>query len=231
MDVIASRVTKHPLLQDMNYEDIISMTVDVLRQVKVPASYVEKSCYKNIEEFKAEIPLEALNIRSVDYVDDIGNLVAMVKASDTRAKHISKTAAKTNNNTYHYTYFLNNNRIHCNVEEGKVFIIYDTLELDSEGLPMIPDNISLIKAIENYIKASAFRVYADLGKITRETIDYYEREYMWYMGQAQTSFQGFINEDDLEAFLADFKRIFQLEASHKYRNRYNSTRDIRYNRG
>ena len=169
MDVIASRVTKHPLLQDMNYEDIISMTVDVLRQVKIPASYVEKSCYKNIEEFKAEIPLEALNIRSVDYVDDIGNLVAMVKASDTRAKHISKTAAKTNNNTYHYTYFLNNNRIHCNVEEGKVFIIYDTLELDSEGLPMIPDNISLIKAIENYIKASAFRVYADLGKITRET--------------------------------------------------------------
>jgi len=214
----------------MNYEDIISFTVDVLRQIKIPSSYVEKSCYKTIVEFKAELPLEALNIKSVDYVVSVGNLTAMVKASDTRAKHISKTADRGLNNTYKYTYSLNNNRVHCNVEEGMVFIIYDTLKLDDDGLPMIPDNISLIKAIENYIKATAFRVHADLGKITRETIDYYEREYMWYVGQAQTSFQGFINEDDLEAFLSDFKRIFQLENSHKYRNRYNSTRDIRYNK-
>lgn len=225
IDVIANRITKHPLLKNINYEDILDYTVDVLRLVNVPRSYEEQSCYKNIVEYKALIPDTALNVKSVDIVIS-GNAIPMTKSTDTHQAQHERLPNQIDSGRYTYT--LNGNMIHTNVKEGIVFVVYDTLKCDTNGLPMIPDNISLIKAIENYIKVQVFTVLVDLQKINQNALHRAEQEYSWYIGKAQTDFQGFENEDSIETFLSNFKRMFDLQRSHKDRFKYDSNRELKY---
>lgn len=228
IDVIASRILKHPLLKDMNYEDIIDHTVDVLRLIGTPRSYVEKSCYKNIIDYKALLPDDCLNVKSVDLISN-GHAYPMVIATDARNTQLDKLQNKIYSGRYSYT--LNNNMVHTNCEEGLAFLIYDSLKCDENGLPMIPDNIPLIKAIENYIKVQVFTVLVDLDKLRANSLDRAEQEYSWYIGKAQSQFQGFQNDDDLESFLSDFKRLFLLNNTHGSRHRYNVNKELRYKNG
>jgi hypothetical protein len=226
MDVIANRILKHPLLKDMNYEDIISHTVDVLRLVNVPATYEEGSMYRDIIEYKAKLPQDNMNLKTVDYVRGNSH-VPMVIATDSLNNHLEKLPSERNNRAA-YTYTVNGGMIHTNQETGRIFITYDQLKCGPEGIPMIPDSVSLIKAIENYIKVQVFSVLVDLQKMGGASLQRAEQEYSWYIGKAQTEFQGFMNEDDLESFLRDFKRLFIENTNHKERNMYNVNREVKF---
>ena len=226
IDVITSRILKHPLLKDLNYEDIISYTVDVLRLVNMPRSYVEKSCYLNIVDYKAKLPNDNLNIKTVDYIQG-GYPNPMTIATDSLHNHMDKLTNKARNTSV-LTYTIDYEMIKTNQESGVLFITYNTLQCDKDGLPMIPDNVALIKAIENYIKVQVFSVLVDLQKINRESLNRAEQEYCWYIGKAQTSYQGFLNEDDMESFLNDFKRLFIQNNTHGQRHMYNVNKELRY---
>ena len=129
-----------------------------------------------------------------------------------------------------YTYTLNNGAIHTNQEDGQVFIVFDGFGCDKEGFPLIPDSMSLILAIENYIKWMVFSVFLDLGKISSSSVDRAEQQYNWYIGKAQTEFQGFQNDDELESFLRDWKRQFSQDKNHRSRGMYRNIREQRYKR-
>lgn len=119
-DVIASRILKHPLMKDMNYEDIISHIVDVLRLVNVPRAYEENSCYRNIVDFKAALPSDRLNIKSVDLIIS-GYPTPMVLATDTKSTQIDKIKYPVFSGRYTYT--PNADRLHTNCETGMVFVV------------------------------------------------------------------------------------------------------------
>lgn len=225
MDTIANKVMKHPLLKDINYEDIIAHTVEVLRLVKVPGVYEEESCFREIMEFKAKLPSDNLNLKTVDYVRGTQH-VPMVIATDSLQKHLHKLAPSRNNHSA-YTYTVNGGMIHTNKESGTLFITYEQLKCDDNGVPMIPDSMALSKAIENYIKQEVFAVMVDLGKIGPGSLARAEREYAWYIGKAQTEYQGFQNEDDTESFLRDFKKLFIESTNHKERHMYNVNREVK----
>lgn len=225
LDVIASRVKKHPLLKDMNPEDIISDTVDVLLLCGCTLAYEECAKYLNIVDYKVAIPKDNLNIKSVDLVKNKNN-IPMLAATDTLHNHINKLKNK-NRNTSTYTYSINRNFIKTNQKSGEIFIVYDKLVTGEDGLPLIPDNVSLRKAIEFYIKSQRFQVFADLGKMPQSSADKAEQEYNWYIGKAQSDFQGFQNDDELETFIRQFNRLFDQNKSMGDRNMYEVNREIR----
>lgn len=225
INTIAARVTKHPLLKDLNLEDIIDHTVDVLRLVNIPKTYVEKSCYKNVIDYKAAIPTESLKIVSVDHVSNNSHLTPMVQSTDTHQAVLEKLPTVIGSGAL--TYKQASDRIHTNFKDGLVFIVYESLECDKDGIPKIPDNISLMKAIENYIKVQVFSPMVDMQKLNQNALHRAEQEYSWYIGKAQTDFQGFDNDDSKETYLSDFKRMFDNVRTHKDRHRYNSNRELR----
>lgn len=230
MDIVASRVTRHPLLKDMNYEDIIAYTLDVLKLAAVPRSYEEKGEYIDVEEYRARLPLNCLNVKTVDFIDGDDMLIPMVMATDSLHNHIHKMPsdnAKKRNECV-YTYTLNGDRIYINQEEGRLFVTYDTIKCGDDGFPMIPDSTALRLAIENWIKFNVFSVYEDLGKISGRAVEKAEQQYSWYIGKAQAEFQGFINDDDMESFLRDFKRLFIINKDHHTRGMYKVLREQRY---
>lgn len=228
IDVVANRIMKHPLLKDVNYEDIISHAVDVLRLVNVPASYEEAGSYHEIIEYKAKLPDDNLNLKTVDYINYSGNSTPMVLATDSLNNHHSKLNKNRIAGQSVLTYTINGGMIQTNQETGRIFITYDQLKCGPDGFPMIPDSVPLIKAIENYIKIQAFTVMVDLNKMAGASLQRVETEYSWYIGKAQTEFQGFVNEDDTESFLRDFKKLFIENTNHKERNMYNVNREVRY---
>ncbi len=225
IDVIANRIMKHPLMKSLNYEDIIDHTVDVLRLSNVPGQYVEESCYVSIEEYKARIPKNNLNVKAVDFISG-ENHIPMVIATDGLQVQLGSVKSGRGSSGV-MTYSLHNGMIHTNKESGELFVVYDTLKCGEDGIPMIPDSTSLLKAIENYIKIQVFSVLVDLGKLGPGSLQRVETEYAWYMGKSQTEFQGFKNDDDTESFLRDFKRLMIENTNHKERNMYNVSRERR----
>jgi hypothetical protein len=225
IDTVVARMLRHPLIKDVNYDDLISHAIDVLRLLHVPGQLVENSCYKDVVEYKAALPEESLNLKAVDCIKNKQH-IPMLMSRHTAHNHISKMPSG-NSNTSEYTYTLNNGMINTNIKSGEIFIIYDAFKTDERGFPMIPDSMALIKAIENYIKVQVFSVLVDLQKISQASLQRAEQEYSWYIGKAQTEFQGFQNDDHVETFLRSFTKMFTDYKAHGSRHKYEVNRELK----
>lgn len=211
IDVIANKIYKNPLLKDMNFEDIIDHALSVVRIAKVPGVYVEESCVKNVVDHKAMIPKTALNIKKVYHVSGRNN-IPMVMSSDSSFNQIDGRTDEKQRATL--TYSVNNNMITTAARSGVIKVIFDTIKTDEDNIPMIPDSEALIMAIEAKIKFEVYSVLSDLGKISDRAVNRAETDYSWYIGKAQSEFQGFTNEDDMEGFINGWKRTFITSGEH-----------------
>lgn len=217
LDVIANKIYKNPLLKDVNYEDIIDFALSVIKIAKVPGVYVEESCYKDVVDYKAAIPKNALNIKTVDYCSG-DSLTSMVKSSDSLSKQVDKIRTGRYNDQFtKQTYNINNQIIKTSFCDGKIFITFDTIKVDDDNIPMIPDSEALLRAVEAYIKMQVYTILVDLGKLSERALNRVEQEYYFNIGKVQTEFQGFNNEDDMESFINGFKRTFISDDSHDTR--------------
>lgn len=217
LDVIANKIYKNPLLKDVNYEDIIDFSLSVIKIAKVKGTYSEESCYKEITDHKTVLPKSALNLKTVDLV--VGKRLFPMKLStyslnNHRGKIDNEIQERENNSTYS----VNNNMIITSNKSGRIFITFDTINQDENGIPMIPDSESLIRAIEAYIKIQVFTVMVDMGKMGERSLARAEQEYYFNIGKYQSEQQGFKNEDEMESFLNGWKRTFP--SSNEHSNRY-----------
>ncbi len=221
IDVIANKIYKNPLLKDLNFEDIIDYTLSVIKIAKVPGIYHEESCFKDVNNHMIVIPKNALNIKTVDYCYG-KNLIPMIMSSDSLSNHIQKIDSQNNMNKLHNgysqkTYSINNNIIKTSFPEGTIFITFDTIRVDENDIPMIPNSEALLRAIEAYIKVQVYSVLADLQKVSERALNRAEQDYLWYIGKTQTEYQGFKNEDDMENFINGWKRQFLSQRDHDTR--------------
>ena len=156
---------------------------------------------------------------SMDYSQEI--------YTDPSVRHVNKethscvTRTESSENTFKYQ--VNNQHIVSSIKEGKLMMVYDRINADDDGIPLIPNSEALIKAITNYIKVQAFEVLVDLGKISERSLTRAEQEYSWYIGAAQTEFQGIDSDDDMEAFLNNHVGLFNVSSLHS--DRYESSSD------
>lgn len=221
LDIIANKIYKNPLLKNVNYEDIIDLTLSVIKVARISGLYIEESCNLKVEDFKTLIPKTSLNIKTVNYCRG-KDIIPMKRSSYTLNNQRDKTRYK--NESYSYT--INNQIIHTSFESGDIFITFDTIKIDEDGIPMIPDSEALIRAIIAYIKVEVYTVLVDLGKLGERALDRAEREYYFNIGKAQSEFQGFDNEDHLSSFQDGWSRLFVEGNDHdsRYENKMNPER-------
>jgi len=215
IDVIANKIYKNPLLKDINFEDIIDYTLSVIKILRVPGVYKEESCYKEIENHMVALPKIALNIKTVDLC--IGNRLIPIRES---TYSLSNHTDKINQNYNHHnnTYSINNQILKTSCKQGKIFITFDTIKVDNDNIPMIPDSEALLRAVEAYIKIQVYTVLVDLNKLSERALNRAEQEYYFNVGKAQSEFQGFNNEDSIDSFLNGWKRTFNSEDEHRNRH-------------
>jgi len=215
IDVIANKIYKNPLLKDINFEDIIDYTLSVIKILRVPGVYKEESCYKEVDNHMIALPKNALNIKTVDLC--IGNrLIPIRESTYSLSNHLNKINEQYNH--HNNTYSINNQILKTSCKKGKIFITFDTIKVDNDNIPMIPDSEALLRAIEAYIKIQVYTVLVDLNKLSERALNRAEQEYYFNVGKAQSEFQGFNNEDSIDSFLNGWKRTFNSEDEHRNRH-------------
>lgn len=203
---VLDRIYRHPLLQDMPFESALVWISDVIRLIGSPAFMQHKIMRLGIEDYRCMKPKDMVYLQSVRRVitpyldksswDFINGIVVedpqmvgeeyqpMVEATDPfhefyNQSYISRLAPEN-------VYKINGNYIYTSFDSGIVDLAYDAILLDDDGHPMIPNDPSIEKAIENYIKSQYFSILSDLGKDTSRAAEKAEKEYCWYIGQSQS---------------------------------------------
>lgn len=179
--VILDDILEHPMLKDISLERAINHTVHFMRIVGCPNIFIEKSAIVHIENYRGLMPCdydEIIQVRTK--IDGSGNYKALRHTTDNF--HMSDEKQNSLDNTYK----VQGNVMFTSFKEGDVEIMYRAILVDDEGMPLIPDNSSFIRALETYIKKKYFTVLFDLGKITPGVYNNVLQEYAWAVGQAQS---------------------------------------------
>jgi hypothetical protein len=139
------------------------------------------------------------------------NYEQMYEATDSFHEFYSKSdmADISPENTYKF----NGNYIYTSFSSGIMDIAYDGIMLDDDGLPMIPNDTAVERAIENNIKREYFGILQDLGKDVVRAYQRANEEYVWYIGQAQAH-SAYASIDKREAMSNTFRRLILNDNQH-----------------
>lgn len=85
---------------------------------------------------------------------------------------------------------------------GQIALAFRRQPLDCNNRPYIPDEPSFLKAIENYVATSHFtREFISGKEGSKERLDYFEVQWIWYCGQASNAAMMLYGEDEYQNFL------------------------------
>ena len=214
------RLKRHPLLASVEVGDIAYDALDVLKLIAAPLIYPSKFELLTVTEFRAELPCDMLSIISAGKVN--ADFVSpLTKDTSNRAGNHGCVSIAGGNSTDLQTYSIKRGYIYFDFEDGQVEINYKGIALDADGYPMIPDNTSVIKAIENYVKINHFGIKVDLGEMPAHGLQRAEREYAWYVGQAQGALT-LPDVDEMESIKNSLIRIIHATNEHDYGFKYQS---------
>lgn len=178
--LIMDKLTRHPLLKDIPFETVIDYTIDFIRIVGTPKSFLERTQEIDIKEYRGALPCDYYDINQVRIIDKGKRMGAFRYSTD--SFHMSNIKPKHGG----LTYKIQGNCIITSIPEGKIEIAYKAMPLDDEGYPLIPDNGSYSRALELYIKLQYFTDFFDEGKISSQVLANTQQQYAWAVGQAQT---------------------------------------------
>lgn len=164
---ILSRVTAHPMLKDVNLEQVIRHTVDFISIMGCPLFYEDKEVDVKVEDYRALMPCDLV---SIIQVKDKHTGVCLRSMTDTfnprKMNYNIEPAFKTQGNV-----------IFTSFRTGELTISYKAVPVDNSGLPLLVDNSNFLKALELYIKKEVFGVLYDEGKIRDGVMSRTERQY------------------------------------------------------
>lgn len=129
--------------------------------------------------------------------------------------NLTSSTSKEGDNSI-LTFSLTNSKIYTNFEEGEVVLAYQSIAVDEECYPLVPDNIKLIRAIESYIKYRWFDILNDMDKVSDRKLSKAESDYSWNIGQAQSDMI-MPNETEMEALVNSITKI--LPSTNQFENR------------
>ena len=185
---ILSRVTRHPLLQDVNLEAAIQYTIDFIGVFGLPDMYQDKEEIVPIKAFRGVLPCDLI---SINQVMDTCSGICLRSMTDTFMPTNQQRGKRTIghlNYSDELTFKTQNRVIFTSFEEGEVKVSYKAIPVDNDGLPLVIDNSPYLRALEAFIKKEVFSYKFDEGKINEKVLSHAEQEYAWRAGQLQSEF-------------------------------------------
>lgn len=182
---IMSRITRHPMMKEIALETVVEYTVDFMRIVGIPPTFLDKTAIVNIHNYRGELPCdfyEMIQVRMAGRPCSPPELGAVFRYT-TDSFHMSPNKLRVSD----LTYKLQGNCIFTSpLKDGPIEISYRAMPVDEEGSPLIPDNASYIRALQAFIKKEYFTEQFDQGKIPPQIMQKADQDYAFYVGQAQT---------------------------------------------
>lgn len=202
---VLDNLTEHPLLSDLNLEQVVRHTVRFIGIHGYPKLYEDKEEEIEIEDFRGLLPCDLIQIIQIK---DLRTGVCMRAMTDTfggRGRKHEKCLDPMNNVKPHkhphwyippFTHYHNEPTfktqgrvLFTSFPHGKVRVAYKAIPLDEDGFPLLIDNEVYLAALEAYIKCRVFTVKFDTGKIQSGVLQNAKQEYAWLAGQVGAEFK------------------------------------------
>lgn len=209
------------MMRDIPFETAIEHTVDFISLMGTPALYDEKTAFVDIKNWQGALPcdfVEMIQVRAAKKQTcphwcnhSVIGLQPVYRYSG-HSFHMSdiKPDALV---TGELTYKTQGMVIFTSTKDVDLEIAYRGFAVDEEGYPLLPDNASFLRGLENYIKMKWFEVKFDEGKISQAVMDRADREYAWAAGDAQSEFSR-LDLDKAETLFNSFKTLLPRNNEH-----------------
>lgn len=168
---ILSRCLRHPLLSDLNLETAVQYVVDFLGIMGLPTTYVDSLEEVEICNYRGMLPCNLISINQVRISN--GECIRQMLGNFDTSEPTFKTQGRV---------------IYTSFKEGTIEISYKSMPVDSEGLPLLPDEPTFLRALELYIKKQWFTILFDMGKISPAVLQNTQQEYAFAAGACNNTF-------------------------------------------
>ena len=192
---------------EIKYDEVIEWIWDVMSLIGAPQPMIDKitdgrDTMPNpieIENSRGELPND---LHSVFLAREFDSKMPMICKQSSFLNDMNQTFVGTSQ----LTYTLNNNYIFTSFEEGQVELHYKAFPTNSLGMPMVPDDIKFIMAVQAFLaERIGFRLYMQ-DHMTRDKYYKLEEDRNWYMGAAKTKAQ-IPSIDEMEGIKNRFLRL------------------------
>lgn len=197
-------ILTHPLLRDLTLERAVNYCQEFMRIVGCPKLFNNKVEKVKIKDYRALLPcdfLKAIQVRGVH-------------GEEFRYTTDSFHQNLKNKRGEELTYKIQGDVIYTSLKDGEIEIAYESIALDDDGFPLIPDNAAFIRALEFYIKKKWFTILFDTGQISAGVYQNAQQEYAFYVGQAQNELVK-PSLDEMEAFTHMWNHLLANSTEHK----------------
>lgn len=208
---ILDRVMRHPMMRDIPFETAVEYAVDFISLVGTPAIYDEKTAIVKIEDWRGMLPCDFEHMIQVRVAGHPGlrNQPKYRYSGDSfhmSPEHVPLEATGL-------TYKIQGLCIFTSTKDVDIEISYRAFRVDDDGYPVIPDNPSFLRGLENYIKLQWFTIKYDMGEISEGILQNTQQEYAWAVGDAQSEFSR-LDLDKAETLFNSFKTLLPRNHEH-----------------
>lgn len=182
---VLDELKKHPLLQDLTLEQVVSYVISFIGIFGMPKLYQNKEEVLHIDDFRALLPCDLVSINQIKECETGICLRSMTDNFMPREQQDKNTGYKL---PQELTFKTQGQILYVSFKTGDVLLSYKAIPLDRDGFPLLIDNPVFLKALEVYIKREVFTVLFDMGKITPAVLQNTQQQYAWLAGQLQSEF-------------------------------------------
>lgn len=208
------------MMRDIPFETAVEYTVDFISLMGTPAIYDEKTAFIEVKDWKGALPCDFYNMIQVRAAGkqhnrdcrDWASRFAPVYRYSGHSFHMSPRKP-SEFVTGEFTYMTQGMFIFTSTKEVDVEIAYHAFAVDDEGYPLLPDNASFLRGLENYIKLQWFTILYDMGKLPQQVLFNTQQEYAWAAGDAQSEFSR-LDLDKAETLFNSFKTLLPRNHEH-----------------
>ncbi len=235
----------HPLLRDLNLEQVVRHTIRFISINGFPQFYQDKIDTVDIKDFRGLLPCDLI---SIIQVKDMATGVCLRAMTDNftpgMEPHPMEKPQDPMNNAVppigeyippmvkyrEEPAFKTQGRIiFTSFPEGQVEIAYKSIPIDDDGFPLIIDNETYLNALEAYIKVKVLTVKYDTGKIAAGILSNAQTDYAWaaHLLQSEMTTPSASEMESLTRYLntmlkpvTSFDQGFKDLGNREYRRRY-----------
>lgn len=200
-NIIAKVYRDLKLTEEEEFVDFIEWGAEALEQIGVFEQLETKGLCIPINFYKAELPCDLVYINYIGFGNQnllpSNNLQGVVKhetevdGEDSTGLSIRTGFDPKSLITAHQgldystaSYTISNGFIHVSEESGDLHISYQAMPLDSEGYPLVPDDVSFREAVYRYIVYKWIYPKYLRNEVQERAYRDAEDKWLWYCGQA-----------------------------------------------
>lgn len=215
---LLDRLKSNNIMADLNYEAVVIYVTDffqILNSPKLLRDYKTDSDIE-IKDYMGKLPcnfVKEVQLRMRHHNND-KTFIPMRRSTDTF--HPTGKQYCYQEGPSDLTYTINNGMIYTSFRNGFVEMAYRGIVVDEDGMPMVPENFAIMRALIDYIKVQYYTILVENMRMPYQVLQMVEQRYAWSIGRASTQLHQ-MSLDEAENFTNIVNRLIpDLKQHDKY---------------